>query len=77
MLDNFSSHRGLKCQHAVGRFCFQPVLGDYAFPGGVDGAANVQRVLGEVDGLITSTDHHLASPEPTVSGKEEHTSPAL
>jgi len=67
--DQLSSDEGLQRQRAVGGFCFQSVLGDDTFLGGMDGVADGQRVLGEVDCRPLQPDH-LASSESVVSGKE-------
>ena len=69
VLQQFATHEGFKRQRAVGGFCFQPVLGDDALLGGVDGVADGERVFREVDGRPLQPDH-LASSEPVVSGKE-------
>ena len=68
--DKLTSDEGLQRQRAVGGFCFQSVLGDDAFLGGVDGVANGERVLGEVDCRPLQS-NHLASSEPIVSGKQD------
>ncbi len=68
--EQFSSDEGLQRQRAIGRFRFQSVLGDDALLGGVDGVADGQRVLGEVDRRPLQPDH-LTSPESIVSGKED------
>ncbi len=70
VLDEFTSHEGPYRQRTVGGFCFQSILGDDAFLGGVDGVADGQRVLGKVDGRPLQSDH-LASPKPIVSGKKK------
>lgn len=67
--DKLTSDEGLQRKRTVGRFCFQPVLGDDAFLGGVDGVADGQRVLGEVNCRPLQPDH-LAPSESIVSGKE-------
>ena len=68
--DQLSSDEGLQRQRAVRGFRFQSVLGDDALLGRVDGVANGQRVLGEVDCRPLQPDH-LASSEPVVSGKKD------
>lgn len=70
MTYQFASHEGLQRQRAVGGFCFQSVLGDDSFLGGVDSVADGQRVLGKVDCRPFQSDH-LASPKSVVSGKED------
>ena len=53
--EKLASNEGLECQRAVGGFCFQSVLGDDAFLGGVNGVADCQRLLlCEVDLLLLS-----------------------
>ena len=70
MTYQFSSDEGLQCQRAVGGLCFQSVLSDDSFLGGVDGVTDGQRVLGEVNRRPLQPDH-LASSESIVSGKED------
>lgn len=47
--DQLTSYEWLQHQRAVGGFCFQSVLGDDFFLGGVNGVADGQRVFREVD----------------------------
>lgn len=47
--DQLTSYEWLQRQRAVGGFCFQSVLGDDFFLGGVNGVADGQRVFREVD----------------------------
>ena len=70
VLQQFASDEGLQRQRTVGGFCFQPVLGDDSFLGGVNGVADGQRVLGEVD-CRPLQPNHLTSSESVVSGKED------